>query len=294
VAAEATEAMSAKGGRHLWLTLLASTVLVTHAACTTTAAFRGNAWAGSDPGTPGSFSYDNTVSAGCRQNPANCAALSGKEAALEPIRDVAIAGHAVASLLKVLEAAEQRSIETALEKCADLARSEVLLRHSGRFQAPSPDETECRRMTTDARGRKVAWAVLLGDEMHEEARQCAERYLSALRPGGYSLEQRYRYDKQTGRKKLVSPEEERLLEETGNGGELKGSLKPDVVIHSGDPLDVQAVYDFKFPCMNTGQVAPWSVYSEGSPFAGQNQGFVYQKILGQNPARIMPRLGVIR
>jgi hypothetical protein len=33
-----------------------------------------------------SYSYDNSVSAACRQNPANCVALSGKDATFEPIR----------------------------------------------------------------------------------------------------------------------------------------------------------------------------------------------------------------
>jgi hypothetical protein len=28
-----------------------------------------------------------------------------------------------------------------------------------------------------------------------------------------------------------------------------GTLEPDVVIHTGDPLQVQAVYDFKFRCV---------------------------------------------
>ena len=90
----------------------------------------------------------------------------------------------------------------------------------------------------------------LGTEMHEVARQCAEEELNKLRPGGFSLEQRYRYDSRTGRKKLVSTAEEQALKDSGNQGELRGTVKPDVVIHSGDPLDVQAIYDFKFPCVN--------------------------------------------
>jgi hypothetical protein len=130
--------------------------------------------------------------------------------------------------------------------------------------------------------------------MHAEAQKCAEQYLNGLRPGGYSLEQRYRYDRQTGRKKLVSAEEERLLEQTGNGGELSGTLKPDVVIHSGNPLNAEAVYDFKFPCVNIDEPASWSTYSEGHPYAGQDQGAMYEELLGQKPALVMPRLGIIR
>ncbi len=134
----------------------------------------------------------------------------------------------------------------------------------------------------------------LGMEMHEEARQCVEAALSKLRPGGFSLEQRYLYDKQTGRKKLVSTEQERLLEKTGNVGELKGSLKPDVVIHSGDPLDIQAVYDFKFPCSNTDQPPDWNEYPEGHPYHRSSQGDMYEEVFEVPAARVVPRLGIIR
>jgi hypothetical protein len=134
----------------------------------------------------------------------------------------------------------------------------------------------------------------LGVEMHEEALKCAGERLGRLRPGSFSLEQRYRYDSRTGRWKLVSREEERLLEETGNASELLGSLQPDVVIHAGDPLVVQEVYDFKFPCVNTHEPPPWTLYPAGHPYANLNQGDMYGRVLAEKPARVVPRLGVIR
>jgi hypothetical protein len=115
-----------------------------------------------------------------------------------------------------------------------------------------------------------------------------------LLPGRFSLEQRYQYNRQTRRKRLVSAAEERLLEKTGNAGELQGSLKPDVVIHSGDPLDVKAVYDFKFPCVNVDTTPDWNRYPTGHPYQGMNQGDMYEQAFGGEPARIVPRLGVIR
>ena len=129
--------------------------------------------------------------------------------------------------------------------------------------------------------------------MHEVARACAEERLRRLRPGRYSLEQRYRYDRQTGEKELVTSEEEKALEASGNGGELKGTLKPDVVIHEGDPLDVQAIYDFKFPCVSTDRVPRWTDYPPGHPYHGSNQGDMYEEALGPAPMRIVPRLGVV-
>ncbi len=140
----------------------------------------------------------------------------------------------------------------------------------------------------------MTWAMQLGVEMHEEALKCAGERLGKLRPGRFSLEQRYRYDSREGRWKLVSREEERLLEETGNVGELLGSLQPDLVIHAGDPLTVQEVYDFKFPCVNTDKHPEWNPYPKGHPYAGMDQGEVYGKVLAKKPARVVPRLGVIR
>src|SRR5690349_2829825 len=84
------------------LSLLAL-VLVLQAACiTTTGAPRGD-----------HYGYDNSVSAACRQNPANCAALSGREAGIT----VASIGGA----LRVLDNLTKASIEQALAECANLA-----------------------------------------------------------------------------------------------------------------------------------------------------------------------------
>jgi hypothetical protein len=225
----------------------------------------------------------DSPSAACRHSLSACAALYGKE--------IASAG-AVVKL--VLDVTTRASIEQALTECADTARSEVLLRHQGDFEELSPTWDECNEPAKNAKRKGVTWAMHLGTEMHEEALECVGERLDKLRPGGFSLEQRYRYDRRTGRKKLVSPEEERLLEETGNGGELLGTLVPDVVIHMGDPLDVQAIYDFKFPCVNIDTVSDWNVYPRGHPYQYSGQGKMYHEALGVMPARVVPRLGIIR
>jgi hypothetical protein len=218
--------------------VLALVALVAQAACTTLGPARG-----------GRYGYDNSVSAACRQNPAQCATLSGKEATLEQLAEVGSIVASAGAALRVLDNLTRASIEQALVECAELARSEVLLRYPATFENSIPNADECNEWTVDARGQNVTWAMRLGTEMHEVAARCAQEKLDKLRPGGFSLESRYRYDSRTGRWKQVSTEEERALDASGNQGELRGTLKPDVIIHSGNPLDVQAIYDFKFPCV---------------------------------------------
>jgi hypothetical protein len=234
----------------------------------------------STPGRGSSLRYSlDSPSATCRHSISGCIALYGKEAA------------STVAVLRVLDDATRTSIRQALLECADLARSEVLLRHQGEFEGLIPNADECNQPAKNAKRKGVTWAMQLGTEMHEEALKCAEERLGLLRPGGFSLEQRYRYDSRTRRWKRVSPDEEKALHESGNSGELKGTLKPDVVIHSGDPLKAEAIYDYKFPCVNPKEMSRWEKYPEGHPYQNFDQGQMYQKALGPKPARIMPRWG---
>ncbi len=81
---------------------------------------------------------------------------------------------------------------------------------------------------------------------------------------------------------------------TGWRCKLVGSLVPDVVIHLGDPLRAQAVYDFKFPCVNSDVPSPWRVYPKEHPHADKTQQEMYREALNVNTvSRVLPRLGVI-
>ena len=176
------------------------------------------------PGRATSFRYSvDSPSAACRHNPSACLALYGKELA-----------SATAVLKVALDVATRTSIDQALAACADEARSEVLLRHEGDFAALFPNVDECNQLAKNPRRKGMPWAMQLGVEMHEDALECAEERLGTLLPGGFSLEQRYRYDSRTGRWKLVSRE------------------------------------------------------------ADFDQGKMYGRVLAKNPARVVPRLGVIR
>jgi hypothetical protein len=233
------------------------------------------------------YAVDSATSA-CQQNPLYCTAVAGEEAVVP----TAIRGGAEAATLWVLTRQTRSDIEQALVECVEWANTEVNHR---RFGGKSPSREQCREELpgTDPCGKKVTRAMQLGTEKHALARQCTETKLGALIPGRFSLEQRYRYDFETGQKQLVSREEERALRQQGCGDELEGTIVPDVVIHSGNPLDVLAVYDFKFPCPISNYPG-WNKYPNGHPYSGLNQGAIYQKYLGVGPHLVAPIWRIIR
>jgi hypothetical protein len=134
--------------------------------------------------------------------------------------------------------------------------------------------------------------MLLGREKHEAALACIQEKLSKQLPGGFSLNQRYRYNPRTERWEPLSAAQEQALLRTGGEG-LVGTLVPDVVIHLGNPLQVLDLYDLKFPCPGT-NFPDWRRYPDGHPDEGSHQGQVYKHALGAEPARVAPRWGILR
>ncbi|HEX8434693.1 hypothetical protein [Archangium sp.] len=197
-------------------------------------------------------------------------------------------------LVTMTDAAQFRKLlaqlDKVMEECVELAEQTVDRR---RPTWEILDASRCKQeVGTDARGKPVTRAMQLGNEKHEEAFQCVEEKLGELIPGHYSLEQRYRYDRKTGKLELVSQGEEQQLMRQGRQRELLGTIQPDVVIHSGDPLQVRAVYDFKFPCI-PGSPPTWTVYKR-PPYQDLSQGAVYQDAFKAPTARVAPGKGVIR
>ncbi|MCP3136049.1 hypothetical protein [Pyxidicoccus xibeiensis] len=233
----------------------------------------------------------DTVTNACRQSPAHCAALAGKETAGHTVAAAALTGQVV---VRALEEPVRDLIDATLAGCADLARSEVLLRHRKDFTGQSPSKEECDQQVKDAAGRRVSRAMQLGTEMHQVARQCVEERLGQLRPGGFSLEPHYRYDFRSGQTQHIPEEDVAALRQSGNGGELLGTLVPDVVIHDGNPLHIQAVYDFKFPCFHLDDMPRWDAYPQGHPHHAFDQGRLYRTALRAPIARVAPRIGVQR
>ncbi|RKH43393.1 hypothetical protein D7Y23_29345 [Corallococcus sp. AB050B] len=238
---------------------------------------------------PSQYEFDSAT-AGCRTNPASCAQAAGEEAVLpRAVRTFATAGSSVVAAVKILDAALKQQVTEALEECADKARAEVILPN---FGTRSPTPRECDEQVRGAQGRTITRAMKLGNEMHRVALQCAEEKLNQLRPRGFSLEPTYLYNLDSAKTTWLSPAEVARIRQRGSLGELKGSLVPDVVLHTGDPAQVQAVYDFKFPCADVTRPAEWRDYPSGHSYSGSNQGAMYRKAFKvDRPVMIQPWLG---
>jgi len=187
---------------------------------------------------------------------------------------------------------ESARVDKALAECADLARSEVLKR---RTQGRDPTPAECmQQVEVDRQGNPVTFAMKLGLEMHAVALKCAQEKLSAFRPGKFSLEPRYRYEPESKRTTWLSPQEVQGLLKQGRGRTLRGTLVPDVVLHTGDPTRIQDVYDFKFPCVSREAAPDWRSYPKEHPYADALQGDIYGKAFNVEPVRVSPGRKIIR
>ncbi|WP_163870489.1 hypothetical protein [Myxococcus eversor] len=250
-------------------------------------------------GTPerastGRYAFDS-ASNSCRHRPELCVRAAGEEAVIPPVRPIQAmvsATRTAVAALRVLDSATQAIIEERLKECADQARSSVLI---DKWAGRSPTPVECSAIVTDASsGRRLTLAMHLGCLIHRAALVCTHEALEELRPGRFSLEQRFRFDGDTGILQQISEGDARLLLRLGCGEELKGTLVPDVIIHEGDPLVASAVYDFKFPCVNTDRAPSWRRYEEG-PHQGLDQQLLYERALGTRVVRrVVPRIGVVR
>jgi hypothetical protein len=208
---------------------------------------------------PGQYAQakDSATNAAMRSRALSTPQIGEKVPVVPPLRPVRPPGAglataaAVAAGQSVIDARESLDselldrINEALAECADLARAEVMLKH---FMGRRPTHEECNEeVGRDSQGEPITRAMQLGVAQHRVALQCAEEKLSGLKPGGFSLSPRYRYDPVTGRAEHLPRENVKELLRQGRSEELRGTLEPDIVIHAGAPHQVQAVYDYKFP-----------------------------------------------
>ncbi len=250
---------------------------------------------------PAPTQYSQTVDSPsnfCRTHPLLCKPQPGEQlpSVPPPFSGPSSAALNIAAAAKVIQvvidATLEAQIRQALKECADKARSDVMFQH---FQR-SPTREECLKVVEhDARGQPVTRAMLLGRLQHTAALQCAEQRLQQLTPGGFTLSARYRYNPATGETEFLSPEQVKALLAQGRAAELLGTIEPDVVIHlPGQPLHIQLVFDFKFPCVNTDQPIPWRKYPSGHPLQEVSQDSAYKLVLRVDPWRVQPHIGAFR
>jgi hypothetical protein len=196
-------------------------------------------------------------------------------------------------MARLLDAAQVARVEQVLADCANEASAEVNERLMG---GRRPTARECQEVVgQDERGRPVTRAMQLGTEKHRVALECVRARLGEEVPDHFSLEPRYQYDPRTGKTRLLSPQQVEEWLREGLLHHLLGTLVPDVVLHdAGNPLKVQAVYDFKFPCARD-TPSDWTRYPPNHPHYKSNQGQLYERALGGgSPARVLPGYGVVR
>ncbi|MFP2909356.1 hypothetical protein ACLESD_30800 [Pyxidicoccus sp. 3LFB2] len=229
----------------------------------------------------------DSATATCQRTPAYCAKVAGEETVV-PLSVRAVQVGSAGKAWQVLDELVQKGIEDLLVECARWADAQV---NQQEFGGRQPTAAECEQKVGGTQENPVTRGMRLGGAKHKLAVQCAEEKLSRAHAGRFSVEQRYRLHPETRRLERLSHEKE--LEMLRNGGkELTGSVVPDVVIHTGDPLQIQAVYDFKFPCPETNR-AQWRSYPRAHPSGFRDQGEAYAKILETPPFRVTIR-GIIR
>lgn len=193
--------------------------------------------------------------------------------------------------MELLEAADLAEIAQVLNDCANQASHDVNERLLGQGQRPSRQLCQ-ETFKTELGGRKVTWAMYLGREKHQAAMECVQRDLPKHLSDNLSLQPTYRYDKKTKKLDLVDPQQRDEWLRDGLLHKLLGTLIPDVVVHAaGDLLNIQAVFDFKFPCPADNQTS-WQRYHEDHPFHPSNQKEIYEEAFKVEAVPVRPGFGV--
>jgi hypothetical protein len=102
---------------------------------------------------------------------------------------------------------------------------------------------------------------------------------TALRPPDHYVEPTYQQEPSTGQWRWLDPLRVEQWLRDGLTSNLWGSLVPDIVLHaSGNPNQLQHIYDFKFPCPAKNR-PQWRSYARGQPHYPKTQGEMYRDAL---------------
>lgn len=222
--------------------------------------------------------------AACKQNPAYCAAAAGQERII-PLAVRAAQVSAAGKTWMEIETLVETGIRERLIDCARRADEEV---NREEFGGRSPTRADCEKVVGGTQENPITRAMVLGRKKHALALDCAEAALGQSLPARFLREQRYRKGVRDQGPELVTHQEELNLLRAGASKVLEGTVVPDLVLHTGNPVQVQRVYDFKFPCPDTNPPM-WRQSPSGNPLRARNQGDAYRLTFGTSPVLVTPR-----
>lgn len=182
--------------------------------------------------------------------------------------------------------AELDQLELALLDCVQRAEREI---NAERFENRSPTAADCKAVVgVDRCGRPIYQSMMLGNLKHAHALACMQDILRELWPAPFSIEQRYRFYPHAKLVETVSREEEQRLIDEDCTSELRGTIKPDVVLHSNyDLLRAMVILDLKFPCPVDNR-PQWTIYGSTSVYSGFRQDMIYRDALGGTTLILSP------
>lgn len=234
---------------------------------------------GSDSRTPGHYAQTtDSATAGCLRNPACYTKLPGEEATIPWLSRAEDAAHAAVTLARLLEEADIKLVEQTLADCAQKADKKINTEDE-ELRGQEPTREQCKQVVRMEGDTEVTRAMDLGARKHKEALDCVREALAERFSKNVSLEPTYQKDSKTGLWRWIDPEQVKEWLDLGLKSALWGALVPDIVIHaSGNPNQVQNVYDFKFPCPSTNGPS-WRPSTKGQPHYPKDQKAMYRDAL---------------
>ena len=235
----------------------------------------------------------DTATAGCLRNPACYTPPPGEEAIIPWLSNAASATRSATTMALLLTDAQIKLIEKTLTDCAHAANQQVN-QEDETLKGQEPDREECRKVVRREGNTDMTRAMELGTQKHDKALECARKAFEGDLAKYVRVEPTYQKDLNTGLWRWIDPQQVKEWLQLGLTAQFWGALVPDIVIHaSGNPNQVQRIYDFKFPCPPTNEPR-WGQYSPDQPHHPNTQGKMYEALGGgERPAFSTPR-GIYR
>jgi hypothetical protein len=229
---------------------------------------------------PGRYTQTtDSASSACLRNPACHTVLPGEEAVIPWLSRTSVrAVETTVTLAVMLQGAELKLVEQALADCAREADDQAN-REDEELAGRKPTREQCQKVVRREGTTEVTRAMELGTRKHELALDCVRKRLGPQYSEHLRVEPTYQKEPGTGLWRWLDPKQVDEWLRDGLLSQLWGALVPDVVIHaSGNPNDIQRVYDFKFPCPADNKPS-WRPYPKGHPHYPKDQKKMYQEAL---------------